>query len=85
MIDHPEDAAKLAQKHTINGKDPKTNLEIINIRNVSSVNATTKQHGLGTFDLDLLVKVEATFRELGLIKTQLDMKRIFTNDLVQNL
>ena len=85
MIDKPQEAAELAKKYTINGKDPKANLEIIKIRNDSSVNETTKQHGLGMFDLDLLVKVEQTFRDLGLIKSCIDMKRIFTNDLVKSL
>lgn len=85
MIDKPQEAAELAKKHTMNGKDPKINLEIIKIRNDSSVNNTTEQHGLGVFDLDLLVKVEQTFRDLGLIKSRLDMKRIFTNDLVFSL
>jgi NitT/TauT family transport system substrate-binding protein len=82
MMDHPDQAAEMAQKYAINGKDPKQNLEIIKIRNASSVSDGTREHGLGWFDIDLLVKVEQTFRELDLIKKQLDMRDIFTNELV---
>ena len=85
MLDHPEEAAQMAKKYAINGKDPKQNLEIIKIRNASSVSATTRQHGLGWLDIELLVKVERTFRELGLIKRQLNVRDMFTNDLVRTL
>jgi NitT/TauT family transport system substrate-binding protein len=85
MLDHPDQAAQLAVKYAINGKDPKQNLEIIKIRNASSVSAYTQQHGLGWFDLELLAQVERTFRELGLIKRRLDVQQIFTNELVRML
>ncbi|MEE8305023.1 MAG: ABC transporter substrate-binding protein [Candidatus Tectomicrobia bacterium] len=85
MIDHPQKAAEMAKKYAINGKNIKTNLEIIKIRNASSVTDYTNEHGLGWFDLDLLVEVEKTFRSLGLTKKPIDMKMLFTNDLVQSL
>ena len=85
MMDEPEKAAEMAMKYAINGKDPKANLEIIKIRNASSVSEYTKKHGLGQFDLDLLVEVEKTFRSLGLTQKEIDMKTLFTNDLVQSL
>lgn len=85
MIDHPPEAAQMAVKYAINGKDPNTNLEIIKIRNASSVSDYTRQHGLGWFDLDLLVEVEKTFRRLGLTKKPIDMRTLFTNELVNSL
>ncbi|MCZ6872275.1 MAG: ABC transporter substrate-binding protein [bacterium] len=85
MIDHPQDAAQMAKKYAINGKDPKTNLEIIKIRNASSVSDYTDEHGLGWFDLDLLIEVEKTFRSLGLTKQHIDMSALFTNDMVRHL
>lgn len=85
MLDHPNDAAQLAVKYAINGKDPQQNLEIIKIRNDSSVSDYTTQHGLGWFDLELLERVERAFRELGLIKRPIDIRRVFTNDLVRAL
>ena len=85
MLDHPEDAAQLAVKYAINGKDPKQNLEIIKIRNAASVSADTQRHGLGWFNLEVLEQVERTYRELGLIQRPLEMRAIFTNELVQVL
>lgn len=85
MIDHPQEAAQMARKYAINGKDVKTNLEIIKIRNASSVSDYTRQHGLGWFDLELLVEVEKTFRSLGLTQQPIDMKTLFTNEVVKSL
>lgn len=85
MLEKPEEAAQLAVKHVLDGKDPKRNLEIIKIRNAASVNEDTKTHGLGWFDIELLEKVERTFRELGLINTRMEMRRLVTNDLVRTL
>jgi NitT/TauT family transport system substrate-binding protein len=85
MLDHPEDAAQLAVKYAINGKDPGQNLEIIKIRNATSVSEDTQRHGLGWFNLDVLEQVERTYRELGLIQRLLDMRQIFTNEVVQAL
>lgn len=85
MIDHPQAAAQMARTYAINGKDVKTNLEIIKIRNASSVSEDTRQHGLGWFDLGLLVEVEKTFRSLGLTQQPLDMKTLFTNEVVKSL
>ena len=85
MLDHPDEAAQLAVKHAIDGKDPQRNLSIIKLRNAVTVDEHTRQHGLGWFDIPLLEKVERTFRELGLIKNTLEVQRLFTNELVQAL
>ena len=79
------EAAQLAVKHAIDGKDPQRNLAIIKLRNAATVNEHVRHHGLGWFDLALLAQVERAFRELGLIKNQLDVQRLFTNELVQML
>lgn len=85
MLDHPGEAAQLAVKHAIDGKDAQRNLEVIKLRNASTVNPDTTKHGLGWFDLALLERVERTFHALGLIQNQLDVHRLFTNDIVQTL
>jgi NitT/TauT family transport system substrate-binding protein len=85
MLDHPDEAAQLAVKHAIDGKDPERNLAIIKLRNTATTDEHTRQHGLGWFDLELLTQVERTFRELGLIKKHLDVQQLFTNELVQML
>ena len=53
--------------------------------NASSVSDYTDEHGLGWFDLDLLIEVEKTFRSLGLTKQHIDMSTLFTNDMVRHL
>ncbi|HZS01849.1 MAG TPA: ABC transporter substrate-binding protein [Chloroflexota bacterium] len=82
MLDHPDDAAQLATKYATDGQDVKRNLEIIKLRNASTVNASTRQHGLGWFDLDVLRQVGSTFFELGLLKNRVDMDNAFTNEFV---
>jgi len=82
MLDHPDEAAQLAVKHAIDGKDPQRNLAIIKLRNAAAVDEHTRQHGLGWFDIALLEKVERTFRELGLTKNTLEVQRLFTNEFV---
>jgi NitT/TauT family transport system substrate-binding protein len=85
MLEHPAEAAQLAVKYAINGKDPQQNLEIIKIRNASSISEDTQRHGLGWFNLDVLEQVDRTFRELGLLQRPLDMRQLFTNELVRRL
>ncbi|MBI2163067.1 MAG: ABC transporter substrate-binding protein, partial [candidate division NC10 bacterium] len=60
MLDSPEKAAELAVRHAIDGQDVKRNLEIIKIRNASTVSEGTKKHGLGWFDMDVLRRVDPT-------------------------
>lgn len=85
MLDNPEKAAELAVKHATDGQDVKRNLEIIKIRNASTVSEGTKKHGLGWFDMDVLKRVEKTYLELGLLKKRLDVESLFTNRFVQDL
>ncbi len=85
MLDHPDEAAQLAVKHAIDGKEHQRNLAIIKLRNTATVDEHTRHHGLGWFDIPLLEKVERTFRELGLTKNTLEVQRLFTNEFVQAL
>ncbi|MBT7730817.1 MAG: ABC transporter substrate-binding protein [Rhodospirillaceae bacterium] len=82
MIDNPEEAAKLAITRSINGRNEAVNLAIIKIRNASAVSGTTQSKGLGHFDLDLLQKGAQTFRELGLIRTKIDVSKVIKSDLI---
>lgn len=75
MIEHPEQAARLAVKYAIDGQDPKLNQQIIEARNRSSVSELTTQQGLGTLDLPSLQKAADTYYELGLIKNPLDLSQ----------
>ena len=82
MIDNPEEAAKVAVKRAINGRNEDINLEIIKIRNISTVSETTRKKGLGHFDIDLLQKGADTFFELGLIKRKIDISNVVKSDLI---
>ena len=82
MIDNPREAAKIAKKRSINGRNESVNLEIIKIRNISSISTTTEKRGLGHFDLDLLQKGAKTFKELGLIKKDIDITKVVKSDLI---
>lgn len=82
MIANPQEAAKIAVKRAINGKDEAVNLEIIKLRNASSVSETTKKRGLGHFDLELLQKAATAYRQLGLIRNEIDVSRVVSSDLI---
>ncbi|MGB0575538.1 MAG: ABC transporter substrate-binding protein [Alphaproteobacteria bacterium] len=82
MIKNPKEAAKIAKKRAINGRNEAINLEIIKIRNISSVSPTTAKKGLGAFDLDLLQKGANTFKQLGLIKKDIDISSVVKSDLI---
>jgi NitT/TauT family transport system substrate-binding protein len=82
MLDHPEDAATLATKYATDGQDPQRNLEIIKLRNASTVNDSIRGHGLGWFDLAVLQQVASTFYDLGLLKNRVAVDAAFTNEFV---
>ena len=84
MINNPNEAAKLAVTRAINGRDEAINLEIIKLRNISSISKTTNKMGLGHFDLDLLQKGAETFKKLGLIKEGIDINKVVKSDLIPN-
>jgi NitT/TauT family transport system substrate-binding protein len=84
MIAKPEEAAEIAVKRTINGKDPKVNLEIIRLRNASSVSDTTRKKGLGHFDLDVMQKAADVYVGLGLIKRRIDVSQVVRSELIPN-
>jgi NitT/TauT family transport system substrate-binding protein len=83
MLDHPDEASTLAVKYASDGQDPQKNLEIIKIRNASTVNEGTRQNGLGWFDLNVLRQVESAFAELGITKTRVAFAEAFTNEFVE--
>ena len=82
MIAEPEEAAKIAIKRAINGRNEAINLAIIKIRNISAQSPTTRSKGLGHFDINLLQKGAETFKGLGLIKANLTMSSVIKSDLI---
>jgi NitT/TauT family transport system substrate-binding protein len=82
MIKNPEEAAKIAMKRAINGKDEAVNLGIIKLRNISAVSPVTDKMGLGHFDMDELRKAADVYQKLGLIKHDIDVAKAFHSDLL---
>ena len=82
MIQSPQEAARLATQVAIDGQNPAINLEIIQLRNASSVSPLTQQRGLGTVDVETLQKGAQVYRQLGLISRELRMTDVVSQDLL---
>jgi NitT/TauT family transport system substrate-binding protein len=82
MIEHPEEAAKLAVKRAINGQNEAVNLQVIKLRNATSVSPLTQQKGLGAVDVEMLQKGARAWKQIGLIERELDMKAVVSQDLL---
>ncbi|MBS7779008.1 ABC transporter substrate-binding protein [Acidovorax sp. CCYZU-2555] len=85
MIANPEEAAQLAGKHAIDGTNREINLDVIRLRNASSL-PTAQAKGaaprLGSFDLAALQKGADTYRALGLVQKQLKMSDVVDSSLI---
>ena len=82
MIAKPEEAAQLATRRAIDGSDPAMNLEIIKLRNASSVSDLTRRNGLGFMDVASLQAAADTYRKLGMLAKPLDVAKVLSNDLL---
>jgi NitT/TauT family transport system substrate-binding protein len=82
MMDQPEEAAKLAVKRAINGQNEAVNLEVIKLRNATSVSPLTQKNGLGAIDVEMLQKGALAWKQIGLIERDLDMKAVVNQDLL---
>lgn len=82
MIQSPEEAAQLAIKRAIDGQHPAMNLDIIKLRNASSVSTLTQNKGLGTFDLPSLQKAVQAYKAFGLIQRDIQVNDVVSQDLL---
>jgi NitT/TauT family transport system substrate-binding protein len=82
MLQSPEEAAKLAVKYAIDGQNVGMNLDIIRLRNESSVSATTDQRGLGAFDLVSLQKGANAYKAFGVIQRDIKISEVVSQDLL---
>ncbi|KAB2335831.1 ABC transporter substrate-binding protein [Bacillus mesophilum] len=80
MIENPDEAAELAAEYAIDGQNTAMNLEIIKLRNKSSI-YKADDYRLGEVDPVILQDAADTYFELGLIKKKLDMNEVI-NDLL---
>ena len=82
MQAQPQEAAALAAKRAIDGSDPELNAGVIQLRNAASVSELTKRQGLGAMDVESLQKAADVYRQLGLVKQQIDMAQVVAGDLL---
>lgn len=82
MIAQPQEAAALAVKRAINGQNEAVNLEVIKLRNASSVSPLTQKSGLGAIDVDALQKGADAWKKIGLIQRELKMKDVVSGELL---
>lgn len=80
MIANPEEAATLAVKYAIDGTHRDINLEVIRLRNLSSIPSAAVK--LGTFNLDSLQKAADAYRALGLVQRQIKVADVVDTSLL---
>jgi len=82
-IDNPDKAGEIAKSYATDGKDVAQNVEIVKLRNASTVNDDIRREGLGWFNLGVLRQSEQALFELGLTRNRIDVADIFTNEFVE--
>ncbi len=82
MMRSPQEAAKLAVKFALDGQNEAANLEVIKMRNASSVSLMTHQKGLGAFDMGVIQKGANAYKAFGLIQRDLKVADVISQDLL---
>ncbi len=82
MIDNPKEAASLAVKYAIDGKDEANNLKVVNLRNISSLSSDQSKKILGALELEILQKGADAYQSVGLISKKLDMSQVVIDELI---
>ena len=82
MINHPQEAARLAVKRAIDGQNEAVNLEVIKLRNTSSVSPLTQKQGLGSLDTAALQKGADVYRKVGLLQRELKIGEHVSGELL---
>lgn len=82
MMANPQEAARLAVKRAIDGQNEAINLEIIKLRNLSTVSALNQRQGLGAIDVPALQKGADAYKKIGLIQRELKMVEVVSPDLL---
>jgi NitT/TauT family transport system substrate-binding protein len=82
MIRAPNEAATLAIKYAIDGQNPEANIEIIKLRNQSSVSSLTQKSGLGALDAESLQKAALTYKAIGVLQRDIKLSELLGQDLL---
>ena len=82
MMRSPQEAAKLAVKFALDGQNEAANLEVIKLRNATSVSPVTQQKGLGAFDMNVIQKGANAYKAFGLIQRDIKVTDVISQDLL---
>lgn len=82
MMRSPQEAAKLAVKFALDGQNETANLEVIKLRNATSVSLVTQQKGLGAFDMNVIQKGANAYKAFGLIQRDIKVADVISQDLL---
>ena len=82
MLANPQEAAKLAIKRALDGQNEAINLEVIKLRNLSTVSPLTERQGLGAMDVDTMQKAADAYLKIGLIEKPLKIRDYVAQDLL---
>lgn len=82
MMRSPQEAAKLAVKFALDGQNETANLEVIKLRNATSVSLVTQQKGLGAFDMNVIQKGANAYKAFGLIQRDIKVTDVISQDLL---
>jgi NitT/TauT family transport system substrate-binding protein len=82
MMRSPQEAAKLAVKFALDGQNEAANLEVIKLRNATSVSPVTQQKGLGAFDMAVIQKGANAYKAFGLIQRDIKVTDVISQDLL---
>ncbi len=82
MMRSPQEAAKLAVKFALDGQNEAVNLEVIKLRNATSVSPVTQQKGLGAFDMNVIQKGVNAYKAFGLIQRDIKVADVISQDLL---
>ena len=82
MQRQPEEAARLAVRHAVDGQNEAINLEVIRLRNASSISPLTQRQGLGAIDTAMMQRGVQVYRSLGLLSRDIPVADFVATDLL---
>jgi NitT/TauT family transport system substrate-binding protein len=82
MIRAPNEAATLAIKYAIDGQNPEVNIEVIKLRNLSSMSGLTQKAGLGAINVEAIQNAAQAYKAIGVLQRELKVSDVVGLDLL---
>lgn len=82
MLNKPDEAAQLASKVALDGQNLTMNLDIIKLRNLSSVSIFTQAQGLGHFDISQFQHAADIYKSTGIIEREINANQVMSLELL---